>query len=495
MTAAALGVRAAGTPSSRHLVALGLAWAAVLLVRAGDAADMARIWWTSSTYAHCLLIPPIIAWLVSERIPALRALAPRVWPAALIAPAGGAVLLLLGDAAGAAVLRHLGLVAMLAGAVPVLLGPRATRVLAFPLAYSLFLVPMGEELVPTLQLVTAHLSMAFLAVAGVPAHLEGVFITVPYGWFEVAEACSGVKFLVAMAALAVLVAHLCFRSPTRRLLFIAFALAVPVLANGLRAFGTILYARSAGVEAATGFDHLVYGWLFFAAVIAIVLGAAWPFFDRSPLDRPTGTAGRGEFLRDNRSPAPWAAAIGALALLPTVWLLPTGGSATVASLPQPDVPGWERLATPTLDWRPRYQGADGWGWASYRDPTGATVDVYTAAYAGQEEGRELVGFGQGVDPDWSWSGEGAPIEQGRADRFTKGPQGREVLTFLRMGPATTGDPARVKWETLKARLLLRPSAGQALLVSAAAPGSPAASRPAIDRFLADAGGPQAFLPR
>src|SRR3546814_12507258 len=60
---------------------------------------------------------------------------------------------------------------------------------------------------------TAQLSMLFLGLANVPAHLTGVFISTPTGYFEVAEACSGAKFLIAMTAYAALVSN---RSEERR---------------------------------------------------------------------------------------------------------------------------------------------------------------------------------------------------------------------------------------------------------------------------------------
>ena len=34
-----------------------------------------------------------------------------------------------------------------------------------------------------------------------------------------------------------------------------------------------------------GFDHVVYGWIFFALVLAIVMGSSWRHFDRGPNDR------------------------------------------------------------------------------------------------------------------------------------------------------------------------------------------------------------------
>ena len=64
----------------------------------------------------------------------------------------------------------------------------------------------------------------------------------------------------------------------------AAAVIVPVLANGVRAWGTIYIAQSQGVEFAAGFDHIVYGWIFFALVMAAVIGGSWRYFDRSPED-------------------------------------------------------------------------------------------------------------------------------------------------------------------------------------------------------------------
>ena len=131
-------------------------------------------------------------------------------------------------------------------------GPRVAAGVLFPLAYMAFLVPFGDEIVPMLQTITATMAIELTQMSGVPAEIDGVFIDTPAGLFEVAEACSGVKFLVAMVALGTLVAHLCFRSWKRRALFMAAAVVVPVLANGVRAWGTIYIAHSQGIEFAAG---------------------------------------------------------------------------------------------------------------------------------------------------------------------------------------------------------------------------------------------------
>src|SRR3546814_17942731 len=69
-----------------------------------------------------------------------------------------------------------------------------------------------------------------------------------------------------MLAYSVFAAHLCFKSWTRRIVFVAAALATPILANALRAYGTMVAAEIWGIEAAGGIDQLIYGWIFFGLV-------------------------------------------------------------------------------------------------------------------------------------------------------------------------------------------------------------------------------------
>ena len=146
----------------------------------------------------------------------------------------------------------------------------------------LFLVPFGDE--TDARPAAGHRAHDDRAdpASGVPAVIDGVFIDTPAGLFEVAEACSGVKFLIAMVALAVLVGWTWVHQlEAPRAGSCAAAALVSVLANGVRAWGTIFVAQWVGAERAGGFDHIVYGWIFFALVIALVLGAAWRFFDRT----------------------------------------------------------------------------------------------------------------------------------------------------------------------------------------------------------------------
>jgi exosortase A len=261
---------------------LAVAWIALGVLAANEWAQMAHQWWDIDTYSHILLIPPIIGWLVWIRRGEAMRLSPQGWWPGLLWLGLGLSVWLGGRELGFNLFAQAGAVMALQGAVMALLGLRTTLILAFPLFYMAFLVPFGDEIIPPLQSITASIATMLTQWSGIETVADGIRIDTPAGLFIVAEACSGVKFLIAMIALSVLVAHTCFTSWKRRCWFLCACLVVPVIANGIRAWATIFIAQYVGAEVAGGFDHIVYGWLFFGIVIALVLGIAWRWFERVP---------------------------------------------------------------------------------------------------------------------------------------------------------------------------------------------------------------------
>ncbi|WP_417621669.1 exosortase A [Parasphingorhabdus sp.] len=482
---------------TKHLKLLAVAGLAILAIFWRDGGDMVRTWWTSSTYNHCLLILPILYYLVQQRQEELAKLVPEIWAPGLVLTGIAALAWLLGEVAGVAFARQLGLLMMLQSAVVTLLGPTVARGLIFPLGFSFFLVPFGEEIVPFLQMVTARLAMIFLGWFDIPAFIDGVFISTPTGYFEVAIACSGIKFLIAMIAYGVLVSNLCFKSWNRRILFMIAAVIVPVLANGVRAFGTIYIAHHTSIDFAIGFDHIFYGWFFFALVLILLMAMGWPFFDRKIEDPMIdGTAlSRNQTPAENpQKPTKILLAMAAIILTPVLWTsaLAAQGSPIPDKISLPQVAGWERVAyQPLHAWKPRFDGASHQLLGRYRNRlTGMQADLAIAVYDRQQEGREIVGYGQGAlvpDTRWSWNRNLAAPRGGNAvELVAPGPVTRDVVSFYRIGNKLTGSASAVKLETLKSRLLGGDQQAVAILVSSETNGEET-PRIAIDAFLADLG--------
>ncbi|RKE50082.1 MULTISPECIES: exosortase A [unclassified Sphingomonas] len=473
----------------RHGIGLAVVAVLILLAFRSDVVDLAHIWWTSTTFGHCLFIGPVIAWLVWQRRAELAQLTPIGWWPGLALVAIGGFGWLMGDAASVGFARQLGLVMMLQGAVVTILGPKVARGLHFPLAYAFFLVPFGEGLEPPLQTVTVAIVMPLLHLVGVPAAVDGVLIHAGRYYFEVAEACSGAKFVIAMVAFGVLVANLCFVSWKRRAVFLVVSVVVPVIANGFRAFGTIWAADLTSVEAATGIDHIVYGWVFFALVMAGVLAIGWRWFDRAPDDLAFDPAKLQVTPRQRTD-----LAIATALVLATVAAFPAW-SAAVASRVQPlpahidlpEIAGWHRVPVSTrAPWTPYYPGADHYLFGRYADAAGAQVDMSIGVFGSQHESKELIAYGTGVlreEDRWVRVADLPDIEGGSVMRITApGPVERIVATWYRVGNTTTQDDTLVKIETMKARLLGGPQRAVAIHLSVEG----ADPRP-IARFLAALG--------
>jgi len=470
-----------------------------LVLFARDWATMADQWWNTATYNHILLVPLILAWMVWQRRRELVKLQPDAWWPGLVLFAGAAFIWLLGAISGLDFARQAGLVAMCAAIVPLMAGARVFAGLLFPLFYMVFLIPAGQELVTVLQTLTAHITIALVHLSGIDARIDGVFIATPAGLFEVAEACSGIKFLVAMIAFGALMANVCFVSWTRRLALLATCVVVPILANGVRAWGTVYAAQLFGIEAAAGFDHIVYGWFFFAAVILLVIVLAWRFFDR-PVDDPLidGDAIQADprLARAARLRLGTAAAIAAfLAVVLGVqgWVL--AADRLSAPMPQridlPAVPGWTRVDySPAIWWEPRAKGSDHHLLGRYANGAGHHVDVFFALYASQGDGREAGGFGEGAltpGSDWAWQADAPPIAGADGVRLLgHGRLGRLAQTWYRSGAMLSGSNSRLKLTVMADHLALRKHPTMLLIVSAEdTPRHPA--DPAIRAFVRAAG--------
>lgn len=464
------------------LVRLSLAWAGLMVAFFEDWARILDQWWNSSTYNHMLLVPVMVGWLVHQRRDEVLKHEPTVWLPGLAVVTGVLFVWILGALSGFDLLRQAAVVALLPATVLVLLGPRVFSSLLFPLFFMAFMVPFGDEFVPALQMITAALTVGLVRLSNIPAAIDGVFIDTPAGLFEVAEACSGVKFLIAMIALGVFVSHVGFRSRYRRAAFLALCIIAPILANGLRAFATIWAAQYVGAEKAGGIDHLIYGWIFFAVVIALVLGISWRWFDR-PADAPmvdgaaverSALLGRLEQL--GRGHPAWTGVALAFAVLAALLWVRAADSQTAAlplRIALPEVSGWSRVDyVPAYPWEPRASGADHRLLGRYRDPQGREVDVFLALYSEQREGKEAGGFGEGAlraDAGWSWLGEGAVVAGGRTDRLRsdRGTQ-RLAETYYRSGDLLTGSNAMLKLDTIRNRLFLRARPTSLLILSSEA---------------------------
>jgi len=329
--------------------------------------SMVNIWMRSETFTHAFLIAPISLWLVWEKREAMLTYVPSYSVLGLIALFGSGFLWLLGMAVDAAVVQQFAAVLMLISVIWSILGNQLTWFLAFPLCFLLFMVPMGEDLVPPMMDFTANFTVDMVRLSGIPVYREGLFFMLPTGNWSVVEACSGIRYLIASITLGCLYAYVTYTKLWKRAIFIALSIIVPIIANGLRAYMIVMLGHLSDMTVATGVDHLVYGWLFFGVVIFILirLGAIFkdPEVDNLALRAAPIANGESDSLAVNWTPLTHVIFIGCLIVGLSIWPLARqqmnnqAYPEMVDALELPDFEGKASVA-PLWSWQPVAREAD-----------------------------------------------------------------------------------------------------------------------------------------
>jgi exosortase len=195
---------------------------------------------------------------------------------------------LLGNVAAELFTMRVSLLVTLAGLVLYLLGRAHLAMLAFPLLYLLFMIPLPATVFNAvafpLQLFAARTAAATLQMLDISVLQEGNLITLAHTTLEVAEACSGIRSLVALLALATTYAYFTQQGLARRIVLAVSAIPIAIVTNAARVVGTGILASFFGEEVARSFFHTFSGWLVFAAAFTILLA------EGTLLNRPMGLA-------------------------------------------------------------------------------------------------------------------------------------------------------------------------------------------------------------
>ncbi|MBV9812836.1 MAG: exosortase [Acetobacteraceae bacterium] len=329
-------------PALVPMLAVGLGLVILGVAFAREIAAAVGVWESSTAYGHCFLVLPIALYLGWERRAKIAATPIVPMPSALLLmlPAGAAwfVAERLGIMEG----RQLVALGLLQIMVLAVLGWRMWWAISVPLLYLFFLIPFGAFITPALQDFTTGFIRVGLAVLGVPAYIDSYNITIPEGSFVVAEACAGLRFLIASIAFGVLFAFVIYRSPWRRVAFIAVSLLLPVVANGFRALGIVVLGHLLGSAEAAATDHVLYGWMFFSVVILLLIAVGMLF--REDHATPLATPHFGPVPERRRSgPRMVGAALAAGVLALAGPLAARAVDATAGTAPRFT---WPELATP-----------------------------------------------------------------------------------------------------------------------------------------------------
>ncbi len=403
------------TDARMKWVVLALAAAVVLVAFRGTWAEMAGVWWTSETFGHGIVVPVLAGWLAwrsRRRFEGL--LAAPDWRGAF-AFGLACFAWYVSELAGTAVVAQFAVTAMLPTGLWACMGWSTVRAAVGPLLFLFFMVPAGEALNPLLMEGTADATIATLRAVGIPVYREGLHFALPTGRWSVVEACSGLRYVIAAAMLATLFALLNFRGLHKRLLFVAAAIVLAILANWLRAILVVAAGHLSGMTIGVGDDHVVFGWVFFGVAMfgVFAMGAQW----RDP-EAVLATDDVGAGARGVEPPDAWTGQTSSVGVpsapAQSEWkrlLVPVGlallAFGTISAVgaardvePRPHVAQRASellgsLRTDAIALRPTFEGAR----VSVAGTRPDGIEVYFAYFARQEAGYEMIAFGNAVLPE------------------------------------------------------------------------------------------------
>jgi exosortase A len=362
-------------------------------------------WGSDAAFSHGFLIVPIALWLIwKKRTDLAEVPIGATWTGVLVA-AVCSISWVVARGSGVVVLEQFAVVAMIPSLVFAVLGWPATRALAFPLGFLFFAVPFGRSLVPWLMQLTADLSTWALQSSGVPVWRSNMYISIPAGKFEVAKACSGLKFFTAGLALGALYAHLTYRTLLKRALCVVAFIVVPILLNSARVYITILVSHLTDMRFGPGREHIAFGMIFFLIVMFVMFWIGRRWHDDVPQRPPySGVAAAPQSRRSTMAWLPVAAGLLVISLGPPI----LGSSVTQARAKLSDVrsliqmagalPGWSGPDGADEAWRPLYSGGIVEAQGRYRDSRSNAVDVFVAVYGlGVTNGAEMISYDNVID--------------------------------------------------------------------------------------------------
>lgn len=483
------------SPAWRMALALLAAVFAIwLLIFHESLWSMVEIWSRSDTFGHGFLIAPIVAYLIWQRAAVLARLspAPALW--ALVAVAGSVLLWFVARVTGVLAVEEFAALFALQAAVLTVLGWRIGLTLIFPLGYLLLMVPFGEFLVNPLQDITVFFIVNALQMIGIPVFSDGIFLQIPNGNFTVAEACAGLRFLVATLALGLLFANAAYQDWRRRIVFMVLVLVVPVIANGFRALGIVLLAHYTDNQVAVEADHVIYGWVFLTFVTLILLGIGMALRSKTMLPErlpPASFEAPRPALLVSAAAAVVVVMVAAPAL--SAWLRPMAAAVGTVQLAAP-APASPWSPVDRRDWHPSFQGAAGEALARFSDGE-AEVDLYLAYYPHQAQDAEIVNPNNKIAPEPDWlraadqtvsvvvDGETLAVTATRIVDADRRQRARVVLRWYWVGGRMVGGQSQAKLLQLWGLVSGQPAAA-ALAVSTDDPGSAGAALETLQRFIA-----------
>lgn len=158
-----------------------------------------------------------------------------------------------------------------------LYGWQVAKKLIFPCCYLIFCIPFNflDSVTHPLRIFATHLASLLLNGVGIGVEQSGARLhsLTPGGFdLDVADACSGIRSLIAITALTAIYANLTQRVAWKQWLMFAFSIPLAIVGNVVRIFTTGIVAEAFGTDMAMQLYHDFSGFIIFMVVFVLLIG-------------------------------------------------------------------------------------------------------------------------------------------------------------------------------------------------------------------------------
>ena len=236
--------------------------------------NLVEIWLEDGNYSHGFLVPIVIGyfiWLKREEL--RRTPLKPFWPAAVLVLVSG-LMLLAGQLAIHRFTQHFALFCMIYSLTLMVAGWRWFKILFFPMLFLVFMFPLPQfarrTITGPLQLLSSYVSVNFLQLLNYPIYREGNVLYLADTTLSVAEACSGLRSIMALMFSSAVIGYMTFTKKWKTIIPMLFAFPVAVFLNWIRITGTVVLADTWGTEKAIKFFHDFSGVVVILVSIVII---------------------------------------------------------------------------------------------------------------------------------------------------------------------------------------------------------------------------------
>ena len=231
-------------------------------------------WTNDPDFSHGFLIPFISLYLVWQRADELENLEVSPSNFGILVILSGLFLLIIGNLAAEYFTQRFSFLILLSGIILLLLGRQHLKLLAFPIVFLIFMIPIPSILLLKLtfpmQLFAAKVATVTLQLLDIPVLREGNVIHLVENTLEVERACSGIRSLISLLAIGTVLAYFITKVTWQRAVVILSCFPIAIATNAFRVTMTGVLANYYGMKAAEGFFHGFSGMvLYFAGLILV----------------------------------------------------------------------------------------------------------------------------------------------------------------------------------------------------------------------------------